>query len=165
MTSTTTMNEVSTTVTGSSSGRFVRWLFLLLILSGIGVSGYLSYVKFSDVPMICVSNGAFDCGLVQNSPYSELLGVPIAYLGLATYLVILGLVVFQSRSSFLREHGTLLLFGVVFFAWIYSMYLVYIQAFVLRAFCNWCLAHEAIVTVMLVLVSIKLWNHLRSDEA
>lgn len=164
MTSTTTLNELSS-VPGSSSGRFVRWLFLLLIISGIGVSGYLSYVKFTDTPMICVASGAFDCGLVQNSPYSELFGVPIAYLGLATYFVILGLVVFQSRSTFLQENGTLLLFGVVFFAWIYSMYLVYIQAFVLRAFCNWCLAHEAIMTVMLVLVSIKLWNHLQSDEA
>lgn len=135
-------------------------LSLILVLIGIGVSGYLTYVKATDEPMVCVENGPFRCDVVQNSAYAELFGVPIAYLGLAVYFLIGGLMLVQDRNEFFRENGMLLTFGVVLFAFIYSMYLVYVQGVILQSWCQWCLIHEANMTMLFVVTSLRLRNFL-----
>lgn len=140
-----------------------RLVSLLLVAAGLLVSGYLSYVKATGVPMACTGE-MFNCGTVQNSDYSELFGVPIAYLGFATYVIIGGLILFENRWTFLRENGIALLFGVVLFAWLYSMYLIYVQGVILQAWCQWCLTHEAIITVLFGVTAWRL-NRFLSDEA
>jgi uncharacterized membrane protein len=120
----------------------------IVLAAAIGVSGYLSYLKFASVDAICVAGGAFDCGTVLNSVYSEFFGIPIAWLGLATNLVIVALLTLENRVTILREIGTLIVFGVLLFAFIYSVYLVYLQAFVIRAYCPWCLTHEALIAIL-----------------
>ena len=136
----------------------------VLLAAAIGVSGYLSWLKVSGSDAVCVAGGAFDCGTVLNSRYSELFGIPIAWLGLATNLVVLTLLVLQNRVAFLQESGTLLIFGVLLFAFIYSVYLVYVQAFLIQAYCPWCLSHEALITV---LFGIWTWKAVRvlNEEA
>lgn len=141
--------------------RFTLWhLSLLLVVIGIGVSGYISYVKLTEEQMVCVENGPFQCDVVQNSAYAELFGIPIAYLGLATYLVIGVLLLVQDRVEFLRANGILLSFGIVLFAFVYSMYLVYVQGVILEAWCQWCLVHEANITVLFVVTIARLRNFL-----
>lgn len=131
--------------------------FIVLALA-IGVSGYLSYLKIANANAPCLTGGAFDCGTVLNSAYSELAGIPIAWLGLGTNFVVLGLIVASRRlGGFFQEYGTLMVFGVLLFAFIYSVYLVYLQAFVIQAYCPWCLSHEALVTVLFGLWSRKTW--------
>jgi uncharacterized membrane protein len=138
----------------------LRNLSLLLIGLGILVSGYLSYIKFTEEPMVCAEDAGFNCDVVQNSVYAEVGGVAIAYLGLATYLVLGALILVENRLEVLREYGPLLVFAIALFAFVYSMYLVYIQAFVLEAFCQWCLMHELIITVLIVVVTLRLRRHL-----
>lgn len=135
----------------------------VLIFLGILVSGYLSYVKLTDVPMTCIADGPFSCDVVQNSAYSKLAGIPIAWLGFGVYLLLAALYTFKNRINFLRENGRLVIFGLTLFAWIYSMWLVYIQFFVLQALCQWCLMHEAIITVIFGLVSFQLYRYLTAD--
>jgi uncharacterized membrane protein len=138
--------------------------YLLLALA-IGVSGYLSYVKFANASAVCLHGGQFDCGTVLNSAYSEFAGIPIAWLGLGTNFVILALIAAaQHRVSFMREPGVFLVFGVVLFAFIYSVYLVYLQAFVIRAYCPWCLTHEALITVLFVVWVRQVWTAVSADE-
>jgi uncharacterized membrane protein len=133
-----------------------------LVALGLLVSGYLSYVKLTDVPMVCMGGGVFNCDVVQNSAYSRIFNIPIAWLGFATYLIIGGLLLFQYRTPFLREFGGMLIFGVVLFAFVYSMYLVYIQFVVLQALCQWCLTHEAIMTILFIVTCFRLKNELSS---
>ncbi|TVR23410.1 MAG: vitamin K epoxide reductase family protein [Anaerolineaceae bacterium] len=141
-----------------------RLISLVLVAAGLLVSGYLSYVKATGVPMACTGE-MFNCGTVQNSDYSELFGVPIAYLGFMTYVVIGGLILLQDRWAFLRENGIVLLFGVVLFAWLYSMYLIYVQGVILQAWCQWCLTHEAIITVLFGATIWRLNRFLADEEA
>jgi len=132
------------------------WLYiisLILVVIGIAISGYLSYVKLTDTQTVCVSGGAFDCEVVQSSRYATLFNVPIAYLGLLTYLVIGALLLLQNRVAFLQEYGVMIEFGIIIFAFLFSVWLVYLQAFQLKAFCMWCLSHEVTMT-LLFLVSI-----------
>lgn len=134
-------------------------LSLLVLLAAIGVSGYLSYLKLdTSAAPVCVSGGAFDCGVVLNSVYSELAGIPIAYLGLATNFVVVGLLLLESRLGILREYGPVLVFGVVLLAFLFSVYLVYVQAALISAYCPWCLTHEALIAVLFGLSTWRLWQ-------
>ena len=141
--------------------RISAWLLSLITLAfAIGVSGYLSWLKFDDVEAVCVSGGAFDCGTVLNSVYSEIQGIPIAYLGLLTNLIVVGLLLLESRIGVLREYGPTLVFGVVLFAFVFSVYLVYIQAAVIVAYCPWCLTHEALIALLFGFSGWRLYKNL-----
>jgi uncharacterized membrane protein len=141
------------------ASRFHLNLHLLSLLSvafGIAVSGYLSYVRFVNVPMVCVTDGAFNCDVAKNSVYSTFYGIPIAYLGLAMYLVVGALLLLENRVGLFRDHGVVLAFGVVLFAFMYSMFLVYVQFVILQALCMWCLMHETNMVVLFILSSLRL---------
>lgn len=133
-----------------------RTLSLILIVAGLLVSGYLSYVKLTEVPMVCVGGGVFNCEVVQNSIYSRLFGIPIAWLGFAVYIMLAALLILGDRIAFLREYGITLFFGINLFAWLYSMWLVYVQFVLLQALCPWCLTHETIISVLFVVSIIRL---------
>ncbi len=142
-----------------------KTLSLLVLFVAIVISGYLSYLKLApQQEAVCVSGDSFDCGVVLNSIYSEIQGVPIAYLGLATNLIIVALLVLEGAVPFLRTYGPFLVFGVVLFAFVFSVYLVYVQAALLRSYCPWCLTHEALITVLFVLSGWRLLNWSSKDE-
>lgn len=139
--------------------------FIILVLA-IGVSTYLSYLKYdATANPTCLSQGAFDCHTVLNSAYSEIMDVPIAYLGLGTNLVILALLLAEYQLAPLQNGlGVMLVFGVVLFAFIFSVYLVYLQAFVIKSYCQWCLSHEALITILFVLSGLRLSKSLSQTE-
>src|SRR5688572_16215280 len=137
------------------------WLTLrngmwLCVIFGILVAGYLSYVKLTEVPMVCAAGGVFNCSAVQNSIYSRFMGIPIAWLGLAMYLVLAALLLLEKRIPFIADNGKMLFFGICLFGWVYSMYLVYLQVIVLGALCQWCLMHEINMTILFALASLQL---------
>jgi uncharacterized membrane protein len=47
-------------------------------------------------------------------------------------------------------------FGIVLFAFLFSVFLVYVQAAIIRAFCPWCLTHEALITILFGLSAWRL---------
>jgi hypothetical protein len=58
-----------------------------LCLAGVGIAGYLTYVHYAGLHPICgISHG---CETVQSSSYARLAGIPVALLGLITYVLIL----------------------------------------------------------------------------
>ena len=89
----------------SKRGTIVRRAQLLLVLIGLLVAGYLSYLKIEDASAVCVETGPFNCNVVLNSQYSELAGLPIAYLGFAVYLAIGAILLLENRVAFLRVPG------------------------------------------------------------
>lgn len=155
--------SLSSPATATTSSSFPAWLnaktlSILVLIAAIGVSGYLSYLKISDTQAVCVQGGNFDCGVVLNSIYSEIQGVPIAWLGLATNLIVLSLLALESFVPVIRRYGPVLVFGVVLFAFVYSVYLVYVQGALLQSYCPWCLTHEALITI---LFGLSVWRMLR----
>jgi len=141
---------------------WLRTISLLLVAAGLFVSGYLSYTKLTQTSMVCVEAGAFNCDVVASSVYSRIFGIEIAYLGFLTYLVLGGLLVLQTRISLLRDYGTTLIFGITLFAFLFSMWLVYVQVALLQALCPWCLAHEIIMTLLFAVSAVRLWQTLKS---
>lgn len=111
---------------------------------------YLS-IKRNAGPIPChVTHGCTD---VLTSRYSEIAGIPLSWLGLAFYITILSLVVFK-----LFEDGNSPLnfpLPVIFYltgaGLVISALLVGIQAFILKAFCEYCLLSATLVLLMFLL--------------
>jgi uncharacterized membrane protein len=131
-------------------------LSLILVVIGLLVAGYLSYTSLTKSSVICIESGEFDCDLVQNSAYAKFMGIPVAYLGFATYVVLGLMLLFEQRFALLREYGITLVFGITLFAFLFSLWLVYAQAVLLHAFCQWCLIHEITMTLLFIISIVRL---------
>ncbi len=129
----------------------LEWLIPILALLGIGVSGYLAYVETQAVPAVCGPVG--DCNAVQSSPYARLLGLlPVGVLGLIGYILIL--VAWYIQRSPLGNSATwagFVLFIIAFGGTLFSLYLTYLEPFVIHAVCVWCLTSAVIITLILLL--------------
>ena len=122
----------------------------LLAFTGMVDALYLS-LKRNAGPVPChITHGCTD---VLTSKYSEIAGVPLSWFGLAFYFVIFSMVIIRLFED--QEHPVARLSGVIFYlagsALIISAFLVGIQAFILKAFCEYCLLSAALVlTIFLV---------------
>jgi uncharacterized membrane protein len=130
------------------SGRWGELAALVMTVSGSIVAGYLSYVDLHSIQAVCGLVG--DCNAVQSSSYSHLFGVlPVALLGLGGYLSLLaawGLGRFLPR---LRWAARLASLGLAFAGTVFSLYLTYLERFVIHAVCLWCITSA--VTMSLIL--------------
>ncbi len=122
----------------------------LLSLAGLGVAGYLAYVETQAVSAVCGPIG--DCNAVQSSPYATLFGVlPIGVLGVVGYLVFLGLWTWKRvRRDWLARHASLAIFLMALLGTLFSLYLTYLEPFVIKAVCAWCLSSAVIITLILL---------------
>ena len=118
-----------------------------LALVGVGITAYLLSVRASGGTLSCTTGG---CETVQNSPYSEIFGLPLAALGLVGFLVLLGAAVAQGDLA--RLIGAV----VALAAFAFSAYLVVVQAVVIGALCDWCLASDAVTTALAALALLRL---------
>jgi uncharacterized membrane protein len=125
-------------------------VILALILIGIGVAGYLSFVATSGTEAVCGPVG--DCNTVQASEYSHIFGmIPNGILGLIGYFGMLVAWVIARRSSTVKDYANLALFGFALFGTAFSIYLTFLEPFVIGATCLWCLSSAVIVTAIMLL--------------
>lgn len=122
----------------------------LLALVGLGVAGYLAYVETQAIEAICGQVG--DCNAVQSSPYAYLFGIiPIGVLGVVAYLGILSAWVWgQMRTAGVGRHAPLVVFGLALVGTLFSLYLTFLEPFVIGAVCAWCLVSAIVITLVLL---------------
>ena len=114
---------------------------------GAAITGYLLYVRETGGELLCTTGG---CKTVQSSPYAEVLGVPVAALGLAGFLALFVAAVGRGEWARLSQ-ATLALASLFFVA-----YLLYVQLAVVDAICQWCLATDAITAAITALALLRL---------
>lgn len=134
-----------------------KWLnkaLLVLVVIGLLVSIYMTIYKFSNNDAMCVGSG--DCKTVNASRYSEIYGVPVALVGVGGYAAILAMLVFEKRNEFLRKNATMILFGFAMLGFMFTLYLIYVEAAILKAYCPFCLASQATMTLIFILSVIRL---------
>lgn len=129
--------------------RIGTWTIPGLTLLGLGVAAYLAYVEISHVEAICGPIGA--CNVVQSSPYARILGIPIAVLGVLFYVLIGVLWMGQKRLPG-RWAGLVEveLLGLSIAGLLFSIYLTWLELFVIQAVCAWCLSSAVITTALLL---------------
>jgi uncharacterized membrane protein len=107
------------------SDQSLRRASVTLSGAGIGIAGYLTYVHYAGLHPVCgISHG---CETVQTSSYAYLTGLPVALLGLITYVLILATLRTRGENAFLAGYIlTLIGFG-------FSLYLTYREVFTIHA--------------------------------
>lgn len=119
-----------------------------LAIAGIGIAGYLTWARASGESLACPVGGG-GCETVQQSSYSELAGIPVAYLGLAMYVVVLALVLWDAQEA-RAAVAAVALAGAAF-----AVYLLVVMAFVIEAACIWCLASDAVIAAI---AALSVWR-------
>jgi len=139
------------------------WAVLGLCVLGLIVAGYLAYVETTLTEAVCGPVG--DCNAVQQSEYVLLFGlIPIALFGLAGYVVILALWAFgKFGRGRLAELAPVGLLGLALFGTAFSIYLTFLEPFVIGATCSWCLTSAVGMTLVLLLVARPGWETLRRE--
>jgi uncharacterized membrane protein len=118
-----------------------------LALVGAGIAGYLTYVHYAHVQPLCTTGG---CEKVQASRYAELLGIPVALLGLAAYATLFALAWIRGATAALAS-TLVALIGVGF-----SGYLLWAQLGPIDAICQWCVAQDVVMAAIAVLCVARL---------
>ncbi len=120
----------------------------ILALVGIVVASYLAFVEVSGSDAVCGPVG--DCNAVQQSPYAKLFGIlPIGVLGLIGYVAILIAWALRNQPQPLGGQATKAIPIMAFLGTVFSIYLTYLEPFVIGATCMWCIASAAIITALL----------------
>ena len=135
------------------SDRLLRVAILVLAAAGAANASYLLYERWTGGTIACLTGG---CETVQESKYAEIAGVPVALLGLLACLAIFATAL--SRSELARVAGAAIALGGLAFA----TYLIYVQAALIEAFCQWCLASDVAIALLAVATSLRL---LRAEPA
>jgi uncharacterized membrane protein len=141
---------------GKPMESFKGWLDMavpILSIVGLGVALYLTYVEWSHARAICGPVG--DCNTVQSSSYARLFGFfPVGLLGALGYIAMLVAWGCQHwRTDRLAKLSHPALFGMALFGLIFSIYLTYLEMFVIMAVCIWCLS-SAVIMALLVLLTL-----------
>ena len=122
---------------------------------GLAVSTYLTVVKLANQDVLCFK-GMGDCEIATSSAYAVWRGIPIAFFGVAGYLLIIGLLAYKIRQK--RESSIIMLalFGITAFGALYSLYLTYLGLFIIHAVCPWCLASAIAMLLLFIFSAIML---------
>jgi uncharacterized membrane protein len=121
----------------------MKYLLLILAVLGVVVSSLAlreHYRTYGDSP--CSINERWDCGVVNHSPYAMLVGIPVATLGIAGYLL-------MGALAFLRWFRLLLI--PTFAGLAFSLYLANIEAHVLGVWCIYCVISLGVISLMSLL--------------
>jgi uncharacterized membrane protein len=134
----------------------------LISLLGLFLGAYLTLYKFGVIGTLACNVSS--CETVQMSRWSTFLGLPVATWGVGFYalMLVLSIVAMQERFETSRALSlTMLLltgWGALFTAW-----LNYLEAFVIRAWCEWCLGSAAMVLVLFCL-AVADWRGVTADS-
>ncbi len=122
-----------------------------------GISSFLFYEYNIAGPIICPVGGG--CDIVRASPYSLFLGISIPILGIVFYLVMAALAVVRSQKLFNKKLMRLQLLGSVVGVG-FGIYLTFLEIFVIKAICFWCVLSFIISFVILLSVLLVSKDHL-----
>lgn len=117
---------------------------LILALLGFADSVFLLAEKMNGGPIPCAIGTG--CDTVANSPYSLLFGIPLAAYGVAFYVAIgvIALLYLDTKKMFWGR--TLFLSTTAGF--LMSVYFIYVQKFLIGAWCIYCIASAIIATLL-----------------
>jgi uncharacterized membrane protein len=130
------------------SATALTYAIALLALAGVAIAAYLTYVHYAGVKPLCLASGG--CERVQSSRYAELVGVPVAVLGLVGCVTILASLLVPGENGLLAGA----LFALTGFG--FSAYLTYRELFTIKAICQWCVASAVLMTLIAVLAVARL---------
>jgi uncharacterized membrane protein len=129
-----------------------RQAIAVLALLGFFVALYLWLYKIGVIGTLQCGTGG--CETVQTSRYAEFLGVPVALIGVVGYAVMLAVSLAGVQPALApRRWPTVALAALSGGAFLFALYLTYLELFVIHAICRWCVV-SAVITTAIAAVAI-----------
>ncbi len=135
-----------------------RMVSAALALVGFFVALYLSLWKIGWLGTLAC--GAGSCEVVQTSRYAYLFGIPVAFYGTGGFLSLLLVSLVGLQPRFVSGRGaTTALVALSAIGVVFAGYLTYLEAFVIEAWCRWCVVCAGLVTAIFIsgLVGLRTW--------
>jgi uncharacterized membrane protein len=130
------------------SERNLRITAAILALAGIGVATYIAIAESGGGTAKCLVDGG-GCETVAESKYSELAGINVAVIGILGYVLLLGAALVPGDPGRFGGFLTALVgFG-------FSVYLTYLELFVIDAICQWCVASAILMALSLAVAATR----------
>ena len=123
---------------GSRARIILNTIAAVIALAGLADAVYLTVVALTGETAAC--GGSTGCVEVLGSPYAKIAGVPVAFLGVWGYFAAFGFATFAGFGSKRAQRLFAVTVGAMFAM---TLWLLYVQAFVLHAFCRYCLFSAA----------------------
>lgn len=135
-----------------SNDVWIRIIIFVLGLCGFMVAKHIRNHKVKDKPLVCMVG--FDCHAVVHSDYSKFFGVPVEIFGMIYYaLVSISYLFF----IFMRDSMPVTLIGFLIMisltAFLFSVYLIFVQIFILKKGCSWCIV-SALISALIFILTI-----------
>ena len=112
-------------------------------------------------PVLC---GIGDCAAVEASPYSRMGGIPVSAFGEVGYTLLLALGLAGLQPRWAEAPG--IAGGIIALAFVgfgFSVYLTYLEAYVIHAWCQWCVSSAILMTIIFFL-SFAEFGRLRRSQ-
>ena len=129
-------------------------LAIVLTIIGLLVSIYMTIYKITSNDSMCIGSG--DCKTVNASRYAEVYGIPVAVLGVIGYSAILAVLLLEGKSGFFEENGSLLFFGLSLTGFLFTLYLIYVEVALIKAYCPFCITSQTAMTIIFIISVIRL---------
>jgi vitamin-K-epoxide reductase (warfarin-sensitive) len=120
----------------------MRYLIASLAIAGVVVSILALHVHYSTETQPCSINEKWDCGVVNHSPFAEIMHIPTAAIGIAGYLALAGLALMQRR---------ILLSAAAALGMEFALWLTFIEEYVLQVWCLYCVISQVIIALITLL--------------
>ena len=129
-------------------------LAILFTVIGLLVSIYMTIFKITNNESMCI--GSHGCSVVNSSRYSEVNGIPVAVIGVVGYLAILATLLLERRSGFFQQNGTLVFFGLSLTGFLFTLYLIFVEVALIKAYCPFCITSQTVMTLIFIISVIQL---------
>lgn len=134
----------------------VRIVISLLGVCGFLVAAHIRYHKKTNQVLVCPIK--FDCNTVINSDYSKFFGIPVEILGMIYYgLIFFTYLFFILLANIVPNILVGFMIIVSHIALIFSLYLLFVQIFILRKLCSWCIV-SAIISACIFVLTIHIYD-------
>ena len=132
-------------------------LAIALTVIGLLVAVYMTVYAITSNDNMCI--GSKDCSVVNASKYSKIniagLEIPVAVLGVAGYASILAVLLLEQRIDLLQQNGSLVFFGLSLMGFLFTLYLIYVEIALIRAYCPFCIASQSAMILIFILSVIR----------
>lgn len=120
----------------------MRFFLAFIALLGFAASGLALREHYRTETSPCSINEHWDCGIVNHSPFAVLAGVPVAFIGMAGYLL-------MGTLAVKRAYRLLLAAAVIGLG--FSLYLAHVEKDILGVWCIYCVASLGMISLLTLL--------------
>lgn len=129
-------------------------LAIALTIIGLLVSIYMTIYKITSNENMCI--GSKDCSVVNASRYSEVNGIPVAVIGMAGYAALLAVQWLERKPGFFQQNGTMIFFGLSVTGFLFTVYLIFLEVALIKAYCPFCITSQAAMTLIFIISVVRL---------